>query len=295
MTTSHRIFAVRCLIVVVAVLVGTQGVGSSTPSPIPPATPSSSPAATPRMPSGALGAQILWMADAINFPDIEGTPDRIALHIAPSFLALVPIDDLTHEFAAVRADLGMVTTKDVTVTSRDYPPSIAQFTFAGTNGGSIRVQLSIDPASRLIDGLFFTVTPEDATSAPARQILGAVLPDGPLGLQMEWLLGVLNDPDTVLSDSDLAAHFSASFLNATPPDTLRSRIESAQAAAPLIIADRLVSVTMNIPPSTGACVLIGRGGESFRLVVTIAPRDGRIASMVLTPVPDHGSLTIDRS
>lgn len=279
----------RPIIAILLILLPAMGSQARTATPSPAATPStpiSSPVITPDTPSGALGAQILWIADAINFPAIDGTPDRIALHISPSFLALVPIETLTDDFATIRTELGIVTMQDVTIASKDYPPSVARFTLVGTNGGAIHVSIAVDPTSRLIDHLYFSLDSGMATPTQTRQILGAVLPEGPLGTQMEWLLGVLNDPAADLADDVLATHFSASMLKNTGADALRSRIDAARQAAPLIIANSLISTTMNIPPTTGTCTLQGRGGESFRLVVTIAPRDGLIDSLVLTPMPD---------
>lgn len=265
-----------------------MAVGSASERPL--ATPGSSPVAPATMPNGALGAQMLWLVDAINFPDIEGTRARMTLHVAPSFLDFVPLDLLARDFATVRKDLGMVTITEVAVVSRDYPPSIARFTLAGTTGGAVLVSLSIDPVSRQIDGLYFSFSSVDFATPMAHQALGAVLPAGSLGSAMAWLLDVLNDPGEILTDAQLSAHFTASFLNTTPPDVIRARIAAVHQAAPVTIADRLISVTMDQPPTTAGCVLIGRGGESFRLVVTIAP-GGLITALVLTPVPPHAIAT----
>jgi pimeloyl-ACP methyl ester carboxylesterase len=110
---------------------------------------------------------------------------------------------------------------------------------------------------------------QEATSAaPAGTPSPAVIPETPLGEQLNWVLAQLNGGASTLSEADVEARFAPSFLVSFPaPLILELLLQTADQYAPITF------IGFAYPPTeTGAIALVESGtSERAALTLTIAP------------------------
>ena len=123
-------------------------------------------ASIPDVPEGPLGEQIQWLVDLLNGDAADITGAAIEPHLAQIVLDEVPADDLATALFTV-ASQGAPCTGDPgsIATTRDLPPTTAQFVLSGRDGLRLLTTLSVDRETGLIAGLFFQPAP--VTDAPA--------------------------------------------------------------------------------------------------------------------------------
>ena len=127
-------------------------------------------ASIPDLPDGPLGEQIQWLVDLLNGDAANITADAVEPHVAKVVLNEVPAADL----AAILVDVAsqaapLMVEPNTLVTTRDMPPTGAQFVLAGRDGVRLPTSLSVDRESGLITGLYFQPAPDPAApgSTPA--------------------------------------------------------------------------------------------------------------------------------
>ncbi len=130
-----------------------------------------SPVATiPDLPQGPLGEQIQWLVDLLNGDAADITAEVVEPHMAEVVLDQVPAADLATTLAGVATQAAPVAVEPNTMaTTRDMPPSSAQFVLAGRDEIRLLTSLSVDGESGLITGLFFQPAPDPpaAEATPA--------------------------------------------------------------------------------------------------------------------------------
>jgi pimeloyl-ACP methyl ester carboxylesterase len=120
--------------------------------------------------------------------------------------------------------------------------------------------------------LLWTVVPADAqeatSAAPGGTPSPGVIPESPLGDQLNWVLDQLNGGESTLSEADVEARFASSFLVSFPaPLILELLLQTADQYAPITFTGFAYP-----PTATGAIALVESGtGERAALTLTIAP------------------------
>ena len=118
-----------------------------------------------------------------------------------------------------------------------------------------------------------------ATTAAPQQ---PSLPDMPVGLQLAWLLAMLNAGAGTLTEADLTAHIAPALLAVLPPEQLLGFLEQFAAAGPFTLQG------FTRPPlATQAVALVtGMGGVPFVLPLSVeSTPPQRITGLNLVPVP----------
>ncbi|HWV36139.1 MAG TPA: alpha/beta fold hydrolase, partial [Thermomicrobiales bacterium] len=111
------------------------------------------------------------------------------------------------------------------------------------------------------------------------------LPEGPLGVQIQWLLDTLNTPASNPSTSDqLGEHFTADFLKQVPATQLVAVFGQlhGQAGTVTIEASSLVT-SRDMPPTNARFILVGEHGTRLQASIQIDRESGKIAGLVFQP------------
>jgi hypothetical protein len=127
-------------------------------------------AAIPDLPQGALGEQIQWLINLLNGDSNSITGDIIEPQMAPIVLAEVSTSDLAIIIGDIALQVAPVAVEPQSiVTTRDLPPTTAQFVLVGKDTIRLLTTLSVDGESGLITGLFFqdAPRPEAPVATPA--------------------------------------------------------------------------------------------------------------------------------
>ncbi len=120
------------------------------------------------LPQGPLGEQIAWLVETLNTDPATYTPDELAAHFAPVFLASVPAGQLPLLFTQLQQQLGPSRIEPgPMMTTRDMPPTNARFVLIGDTGLRVLVTLNVDRDSGLIDGFFVAPAPAPLSATPA--------------------------------------------------------------------------------------------------------------------------------
>jgi len=231
------------------------------------------------LPQGALGLQIEWLLKTLNTPANDATSDPIAKHVSPEFLAMIPADKLAADLLALNADLGPFTIKDNAVlTTRDYPPTTAIFVLVGSSSSStveVRTSLSIDRDSGLIRTLTFE-TGANATPG-ASPVAAVILPSGPLGMQIQWLLDSVNGDPSLITPAMIEAHFTPEYLaRVSAADILSALTKAHSEAVPVTIEDGSIITTMDFPPTVSGFVLVAADGSTLQSGIVVDRDSGLI-------------------
>jgi hypothetical protein len=115
--------------------------------------------------------------------------------------------------------------------------------------------------------------------ALAQDALDAI-PDGPLKMQIAWLLEVMNDPDISVTEDEVVAHFDESFLSAVSSsqvieifDTLRGQLRGITVS----------SVEIGPSGSDAVLTVIGSTGLALDVSIVVAPASGLISGLLFEP------------
>jgi hypothetical protein len=106
------------------------------------------------------------------------------------------------------------------------------------------------------------ITAHDAQAADAA---GITPPDTPVGAQVAWVLGILNDKAGALSEEELTAHFAPELLAVLPPEQLVGTFQQLAALAPFDFQG------FTRPPvdTQAVSLLAGAGGVPFVLPLAV--------------------------
>jgi len=132
--------------------------------------------------------------------------------------------------------------------------------FAGTMGAAV---LGITPVLRALA--------QDALDS---------IPAGPLRDQVEWVLGLLNDPDADVTEDEVAGHFNEDFLAEVPATQVVQIVESLRAEL------RGVEVTgVEVAPDgqQAQVDVLGNTGLALRIYVVVEPGSGLISGLLFQP------------
>jgi hypothetical protein len=113
----------------------------------------------------------------------------------------------------------------------------------------------------------------------AQDALDAI-PDGPLRNQVEWILGLLNDPDVEIVEDEVAEHFNEDFLAEVPAGQMVQIVESLRAEL------RGITVTgIEVAPDghQAQVDVLGNTGVAVRMFVVVEPGSGLISGILFQP------------
>lgn len=276
-------FAILLATLTILGVVGIRGISAQDATPAP----------TAGLPEGPLGVQIQWLVDYLNMNPADAEAVDFTTIFTSDVLADVAEPDLKAIFAEIHTQMGTVRVKpDSIATTRDFPATNANFMLVGDTGIELPTSLSVDPDSGLISSVYFqdpilpaaTPVASPAASPAASPVTtpehGLVLPPAAMGEQIQWLLDTVNGT-TPVTETDIEAHFSPTFLSTTPASDVVAQIEAARATAPLTVKDNMIITTMDYPPSTGGFVLLGAKGEEFQVGITMDVESGLIRDFVI--------------
>lgn len=135
-----------------------------------------SPTAGAALPEGPLGEQIQWLVDYINTPESEAASVDLTTIFSPGVLADVSADQLQQILNNIRTELAPVTVDTETmVTTRDQPPTNANFYLVGEDGTQLPTSMSVDPASGMISSIWFAAPiPPAPTAIPSETAIPTV-------------------------------------------------------------------------------------------------------------------------
>ncbi len=245
--------------------------------------PQSTPAAISHLPSGALGVQIQWLLDTINTPANVATADPIEKHVSPVLLARITAEQLAMDFLKLNAQQGLFTVRpDSIVTSRDVPATIAIFVLVGHAGDQIRTSMTIDRDSGLITALNFQLgTAATPVASPDTHI---TLPQGALGEQIQWLLGMIGGASPALSHATIAEHFTPGFLAQLPSESLMNVLNQLVAGfGPLQIEDGSLATSRDNPPTSAMLIVQGKNHARFKVSIAVDRDSGLISGLLFQP------------
>lgn len=106
------------------------------------------------------------------------------------------------------------------------------------------------------------------------------IPAGPLRDQVEWILGLLNDPDADVTEDEVAGHFNEDFLAEVPATQVVQIVESLRAEL------RGVEVTgVEVAPDVQQAQVdvLGNTGLALRIYVVVEPGSGLISGLLFQP------------
>lgn len=113
----------------------------------------------------------------------------------------------------------------------------------------------------------------------AQDALDAI-PDGPLRNQVEWILGLLNDPDVEIVADEVAEHFNEDFLAEVPAGQMVQIVESLRAEL------RGITVTgIEVAPDghQAQVDVLGNTGVAVRMFVVVETGSGLISGILFQP------------
>src|SRR5690606_5736500 len=106
------------------------------------------------------------------------------------------------------------------------------------------------------------------------------IPAGPLRDQVEWILGLLNDPDADVTEDEVAGHFNEDFLAEVPATQVVQIVESLRSEL------RGVEVTgVEVAPDgqQAQVDVLGNTGLALRIYVVVEPGSGLISGLLFQP------------
>jgi pimeloyl-ACP methyl ester carboxylesterase len=123
-------------------------------------------------------------------------------------------------------------------------------------------------------------TDDLAARTPATPVGGQL--DTPVGVQLTWVLNVLNRDGGVLSEDDVTAHAAPAILAILPPEQLTAAFQQLAGVGPFT----LQGFTRPPTATQAVALLASAGGVPFVLPMTVeAAGSHRITGLNLTPVP----------
>jgi hypothetical protein len=123
--------------------------------------------------------------------------------------------------------------------------------------------------------------PASPASDPVASHPPAVVPDGPAGQQLAWVLGALAKAP---SEADAATHFTPEFLAKVPAATVVALFAQISTAAPFTFES--ISPAKNGSPSELVAVVRGNDGTRLKVWLVVDPATGRMTGLLLRPKVD---------
>lgn len=119
------------------------------------------------------------------------------------------------------------------------------------------------------------------------------LPEGPLGVQIQWLVELLNGDLAEITNATVEPHLDPPVLQENPADGLVAiLIDVATKAAPLTVEPQTMTTTEDSPPSAAQFVLQGKDNLRFTTSVAVNSQTGLINGMNIEPATDDATPTI---
>ncbi len=154
---------------------------------------------------------------------------------------------------------------------------------------------SIRPSNpiALVAALFSALVGSQALSAqtpaasPEASPVAMLLPDGPIGEQIQWLLDVANGEADQIEIPLIKAQFSPEFFaGATMEETIAALTALQSAGIDYEIDPNAITTTMDLPATNGRFVLIGSDGSRTEVSVQIDRDSGLITGLLIQPATD---------
>ncbi len=132
-----------------------------------------------------------------------------------------------------------------------------------------------------------TTAAQTPAASPEASPVGIVnLPQGPLGEQVHWLIGLLNGDPAGITVEEVEAHLAPAFVDAMPAEEVVEELSEAAGARPLTIEDDLIITTMDLPATNGRFVLIGDDAARIEVSIQIDRDTGLIAGLLVEPASE---------
>jgi len=125
-------------------------------------------------------------------------------------------------------------------------------------------------------------TPE-ASPAPI------VLPEGPLGEQIAWLLDGLNAAG--FDETGVAGHVAPALLGRASPAQLALTLNQIAGIGPFAIEPGTMVIAPGTPPVNASLTLAGQGGVRLAMSIGVDPASGLIASLLFEPAHPRPQVT----
>jgi hypothetical protein len=121
-----------------------------------------------------------------------------------------------------------------------------------------------------------------AASPEASPVAGAPVPDGPIGVQMQWLLDTANAGAGKITIAQINEHFSEGFFVETTMTDVFATLADLQSAGVVyeIDPDSIIT-TRDLPASNGRFVLVGDDGSLTEVSVQIEGDTGLIEGFTI--------------
>jgi hypothetical protein len=122
-------------------------------------------------------------------------------------------------------------------------------------------------------------------ASPEASPVAVLLPDGPLGEQIQWLLDFANgEADQIPL---IEEHFSPEFFAEAPSEETIAALTALQTAGiDYEIDPDSIITTMDLPASNGRFILIGSDGSLTEVSVQIDRDSGAIRGLLIQPATD---------
>jgi hypothetical protein len=119
-------------------------------------------------------------------------------------------------------------------------------------------------------------TPEASPEVP-------ILPDGPLGEQIQWVIDLLNGDPADITVEEIDAHLTPEFLAEVPADEIVDGLSQVAGSGPFIIEDNMIITTMDLPATNGWLVLVGDDAVRIEVSIQIDRDSGLITGLLVEP------------
>ena len=128
-------------------------------------------------------------------------------------------------------------------------------------------------------------TPE--ASPEASPVAGSILPEGPLGEQLQWIVDTANAGAGKITIEQINEHFDPVFFEETPMCDVFKILAALQSAGITYEIDPIGAITtMDLPASNGRITLNGSDGSQISVSVQIDRDSGLIVGLTIEPVTD---------
>lgn len=114
------------------------------------------------LPEGALRDQVEWFIGVLNDTGGDITVEEVESHFTAAFLAQVPAAQVLGTIEALRPSLGTVTAERISSGSTEHDAGVG---LVGETGLRMRLTISVEPGTGLIEGLM--IQPDTSSETPA--------------------------------------------------------------------------------------------------------------------------------
>ncbi len=239
------------------------------------------------LPDGPLGENAEWLLGVANAGEGALRLGDVNTHFHPSYFEDNSMPELYSQLSELQsAGITYEIEMDTFATTRDMPATNGSFVLIGSDGSRMVVGMTVDPESGQITNFMLQPEgpPEATTEATpeATPVMELSLPEGPIGEQAEWLLGVANAGEGALRLGDVNTHFHPSYFEGNSMPELYSQLSELQSAGITFEIDLETFIMTTDEPSTqGSFILVGSDGSLTEMHITIDPESGQITDFML--------------